>query len=109
MASRAEVIQDWADVPEGVTLTFERGRMDKALNEIVLGDRPAKLPASFSASASPATIEGRTAKQVKDDVDTISKELWISPQQAEVLLVAAKGDLAGALQRGVQPPPNWPK
>ncbi|KAE8250622.1 hypothetical protein A4X13_0g4553 [Tilletia indica] len=109
MAARSEIIQDWADVPEGTTLTFERGRMDKALQDIVIGDRPARLPASFSASASTAAIEGRTTKQVKDDVDTISKELWISPQQAEVLLVAAKGDLATALQRGVQPPPNWPK
>ncbi|KAL9934932.1 hypothetical protein V8E36_006008 [Tilletia maclaganii] len=109
MAARAEVIQEWADAPDGVNLTFERSRMDKALQEIVLGDRPARLPAALGASSAPAAIEGRTSKQVKDDIETISKELWISSQQAEVLLVAAKGDLATALKSGVQSPPNWPK
>ncbi|KAK0530528.1 hypothetical protein OC834_000975 [Tilletia horrida] len=109
MAAKAEVIQEWADAAEGTTLTFERGRMDKALQEVVLGDRPARLPASLGATATPAAIEGRTAKQIKEDTETIAKELWISSQQAEVLLVAAKGDVAAALQRGVQPPPNWPK
>ncbi|KAK0550442.1 hypothetical protein OC845_002685 [Tilletia horrida] len=133
MTGRAEVIQDWADAPEGTTLTFERGRMDKALQEIVTGDRPARLPASLAphTAASIAAIEGRTAKQVREDVETIvsyhlsipvpaqhslksflynrqARELWISSQQAEVLLVAVKGDLSAALQRGVQPPPNWP-
>lgn len=115
-----QVIQEWADF-DSAGYTFERGRMEKNIQAICMGDHAASTPAHIAAG--PA--QGQKLK--RDDVDFIVSRSsadypstvslrYVSPLQtlelliprhiAEATLAKHNGDFKKALDELVQAPQN---